>query len=146
MLSLISRYNFKSIEQGRGTKTLTWVCSCICEKKDWKNSQSEGAQEFEDPEEYENFQIALCEKPRRKVKRSNTEPCRFRLRFVFSDLGYSLCQRSHLSHNHAPESCTSFKVRNNDFCDNTFMKLIILTLNIKFYFNNVGFSIQVKEY
>ena len=109
MFSLISRYNFKTIDQGGRKGTLTWVCSCISaiEETEISSLDPQDAQEISEMD-FSNFEFK--KKSIRKVKRSNTKPCRFRLRFVFSDLGYYLCPRSNLNHNHPPEKSTSLKV------------------------------------
>ena len=48
----------------------------------------------------------------RKIKRTNLEACKFRIKFKFDELsnGFRMKTDSNLAHNHAPEDSLSVKV------------------------------------
>ncbi len=117
----ITKYNLKRSQNKRNKKAINFVCSCISKKKSNKKIYSKKDPDLSE-ETYENegtgsesfvsslkgFNWKLLKI--RKAKRTNIDPCTFRLKFRWDEekKAFKLRDDSNLVHNHQPEnSCNN---------------------------------------
>ena len=135
-----SRYNFKRSNPRNSSKVLTFVCSCISKKINFKDegdsvnsNEKKSEQLFTDEES--KIKIAPTENRinKRKIKRSNLDSCNFRIKFTHDEEKkfYIFDTSSNLSHNHPPEKCRSIEVSNNKF---TYLKILQPTFPKKYFY------------
>jgi hypothetical protein len=120
-----SKYNLKRNSMANG-KTITFVCSCIS-KKEAKGSRNNKEESEDEP------------KCKRKVKRHNIEPCRFRLKFKLDKKNgtFILHRSSNFDHNHPPQDKVTEEVSRSKI-------ISMLLLNFLFSFCFFYFSFPFK--
>jgi hypothetical protein len=131
-LSKVSRYELKHLDTKK-ENSFVFVCSCISSHNQKKSKSREtvrGKAEKPNSVKNTNFKRSLILQTGKR-KRTNSDACNFRLRFIFdpNNRNFKLHENSKGEHNHKPKIRLSIEVNKNS------ITIFKASKNLKFSLN-----------